>query len=151
MRTGAVVRRLAPLTLLGALLLSACGAEAEERVAPYPVEMPDPPPEVQHLDAAGISPQLTTLLLGVNQAADTHAHWEGMYDVSESGPEEIIDYYDDWLTAEGWEQGAGLTEFNGAPAGRWEGQDQQVMVFVVTLQERDIAVVLTATDQWEAP
>lgn len=151
MRGRRIAGGLAPVVLLGTLLLSACGEE-EERVAPYPVEMPQPPPGAQQPDdLPHLRTHLSVLTLGANQAGDTWASAPHAFDVTDSGPEEIIDYYDDQLTAEGWEPVAGLTELAGGPAASWERHDQGVTVFVITVDERDLVVVLEATDQWEQP
>lgn len=135
---------LVPLALLVTVVLSACSGEG--RVAPLPVELPDPPPEVRFLEAAGVSPQMTTMVLGTSQAAGTSATWEAMFDVTGTGVEPIIEHYDDWLTDHGWEQSSDPIELGGAPAALWEGDEQRVMIAVVTLQERDIALLLTSTE-----
>ena len=135
-----------PVALLGALVLSSCSGE--ERVAPLPVELPDPPPEARLLDVAGVGPHVTTMVLGTSQAAGTSASLEALFEVTGTGPESLIDYYGDWLTGHGWEQSSEPIELNGAPAARWEGEDQRVVITVVTLQDRDIALVLSSTEKF---
>lgn len=139
-------RFLVPVALLGALVLSSCSGE--ERVAPLPVELPDPPPEARLLDVAGVGPHVTTMVLGTSQAAGTSASLEALFEVTGTGPESLIDYYGDWLTGHGWEQSSEPIELNGAPAARWEGEDQRVVITVVTLQDRDIALVLSSTEKF---
>lgn len=131
----------------GALALGGCSAD-EERVAPYPVELPDLPEDVQILEEPVIGTQLTTLLLGLNQAAGAWAGAAAMFDVTDTGPQPVIDYYDEWLTDQGWDRAGDPTELNGAPAALWEGDDQRVMIALVTLRDRDIALLLSSSDRF---
>lgn len=142
-----VSRVLAPLALAVALVLSGCSSEPE-RVAPYPVELPDPPPDASYLDVAGVVTPLTTLTLGFGQASGSWLGAEPMFDVTEEGPDSLIAHYDDELAGQGWERAPSPTELNGKPAALWEGDDQRVMMVVVTLQERDVAVLLTSSERF---
>lgn len=142
-----VIRVLAPVVLVAALVLSGCSREPE-RVAAYPVELPDPPPDARYLDVAGVVTPVTTLALGFGQAAGAFVGAEPTFDVTEEGPGPLIAYYDEELTGQGWERATSPTELNGRPAALWEGDDQRVMMVVITLQERDVAVLLTSSERF---
>lgn len=141
------------LAVCGALWLPGCaGEDEEERFHPYPVEMPDPPPGIEgQTHTAGVRTHLTTLTLGTTQVTDMRVALEHDFDITDSGPEPVIDHYDQELTALDWKPVAGLTEINGAPAASWERDDQRVTVFVLSMEEGDIAMVLKHSNQWELP
>ena len=71
-----------------------------------------------------------------------------LFEVTGTGPESLMDSDGDWLTGHGWEQSSEPIELNGAPAARWEGEDQRVVITVVTLQDRDIALVPSSTEKF---
>lgn len=139
-------RTLLPLGVVATLVLSGCSGE--ERVAPHPVELPDPPADAQFVDVAGISTQLTVVRLGLSQAAGAWVSGEALFDVTEAGPEMLIAHYDEWLTQQGWTRADAPADLGGAPAALWEGDDQRVMIAVVTLRDRDIALLLSSSDRF---
>lgn len=150
MRRGRLTAGLTVLALSGALV-AGCATSEEERVAPYPVELPDPPPDVEQPDVPMLRTQMSNLSLSASQAGDTWTSSPHLFDVTDDGHEAVFDYYDDQLTGQDWDPVEDLTDINGAPAVSWERHDQRITIVVVTAAERDVAVVLTTSDQWTAP
>lgn len=137
------VRRLfAPILLVLALLLSSCSGAEEE--GPGAVQLPEDPPGVELLDVAGVETQLNTIMVASMQATGEFVMWKRLYDVTDSGPDQVIEHYDEQLTAEGWEQADGLTDITDPLGASWERDGQTVIVALLTLEGRDVAMVMVS-------
>lgn len=135
---------LTPAVLSAALLLGACSGTDPDP----PVELPEPPPGVEHLDDAAIETQLGAVLGAVSETSGTPVEWEALFDVTDGGLEELVDHYDTALTAEGWELGDGPTDIAGPLGASWRRDGQSVVLLTLQdLEGRDLAMLLPPTEE----
>jgi len=125
------------IALGAAVLLSACSG-------PDPIELPEDPEGVILLDHVRAETQLDIILISVRQVSDVDISYERLFDITETGAEDLIDHYDQWLTAEGWERQSGTAGITGSLGASWERDGQDVVIALLSLEDTDIAAVLTS-------
>lgn len=130
-------RLLIQALLVGALLLSGCSGSE-------PIELPEDPPDAVLLDAERVETPLDTVLIAVRQVSDVPISYERLFDVTDTGPDALIEHYDTALTAQGWERVAGSRGITGALGSSWERNGQDVLIALVSLEGRDVAAVFVS-------
>lgn len=127
------------LTLSAVLALSACSSEDEAR----PLELPEKPPGVQPLDDAGLEAQLDTVQQAVREVTGTQVAAEVIFDVTEGGAQDLIDYYDEALTADGWEASSDPGDIADSLGASWRRDGLSVvLVTVADVEGRDLAILI---------
>lgn len=135
------MRLLIPLVLSSAVLLAACSDEDNP-----PLALPQSPPGAVLLEGERVETPIDTILLSVRQASDAQVSWGPLYDVTDTGPDVVIEHYDETLTAQGWKRvGGDDTLIDGALGATWERDGQHVVVSLVTVNGVDVALLLSPT------
>lgn len=131
-------RLLIPVSLTVALVLSACSGADEE------IALPEDPPGAELLDHVAVETQLDILSLAVREATGSGAGYERMFDVTDSGSEDLIAHYDEALTAQEWDRVESTAAISGVLGATWERDGQKVVLALVTIDGVDVALVLTS-------
>lgn len=130
------MRPLAPILLAAALLLASCSGGQEA------IDLPDEPPGAVHLDDSALQAQLDTLADAMGEITDTEVEWSAVFDVTDTGPEDLIDYYDEQLRADGWALAEGPGDISDSLGASWWRDGQSVvLVTVADLEGRDLALL----------
>lgn len=132
------MRTLILVTLSAVLALSACSSEDP----PGPLELPDEPPGAQLLDDAALATQLDTLEEGLREVTGASVGWEVVYDVTDGGAEELIDYYDEALTSAGWEVATNAPDITNSLGASWWRDGRSVVLLTVGIEGRDLAILI---------
>lgn len=133
-------RVMLPVVLCAALVLSACSG-------PDPIELPERPDDVPLLDHVAAETQLDILMLSVRQVSDVPLSYEHLYDITDTGAEGLVERYDEWLTAQGWERLGSSAAIDGALGVTWERDGQDIVIALPNLEDTDIAAVLISPER----